>query len=298
MKSTGGVRRSKVDPVMCSGWHARLSIVLVGVAPSAAIAAPAPQPPPPPARIRVAIPQFQIEGDGSTPAMALQLQDGFVLGLVSTGADVVDPLDMVNALKDSPELQGCDSSPCLKAIGQKLGARYLVQVKVETTGNSYKMVARTFSTQGAVPAALPLDTQSKSCDVCTVAEARLVMRRLADAVKRVFEEAPPPAAPPAPLPPAGTRPMIAPLIAAMVGAVAVAGGIALLLTREECDTTMAGGCSDHRTRSAIAGGLIGGGLAAGGVGVYFVVTRARAGRTAAAPTPAVASAVLGVTLHF
>ena len=33
------------------------------------------------AKLRVAVPEFKIEGEG-TPALTLQLQDGFVLGLV------------------------------------------------------------------------------------------------------------------------------------------------------------------------------------------------------------------------
>ncbi|HET6280568.1 MAG TPA: hypothetical protein VFH73_06370, partial [Polyangia bacterium] len=176
-------------------------------APTAA-ASPVPAPPPPPpsapapsSKVRVAIPEFQIEGGGS-PALALQLQDGFVLGLVRAGVQVLDPVDMGRRLESKPELGRCDSSPCLKTIGQLLDVKYLVRVKVDVAGNSYKMVARLFSTEGAAPAALPVANKSKSCDVCTVAEARDIMLRLADALRAHLEEpivaAPPPPPPPPP----------------------------------------------------------------------------------------------------
>ena len=93
---------------------------------------------PAPAKVRVAIPDFQVEGS-SSPALALQLQDGFVLGLVRAGVQVVDPVDAGRKLESKPELARCDSSPCLKSIGQLLDVRYLVRVKVEVAGNSYKV---------------------------------------------------------------------------------------------------------------------------------------------------------------
>ena len=49
-----------------------------------------------------------------------------------------------------------------------------------------------FTTEGAAPAALPIATQSRSCDVCTVAEARDAMIRLGEAIRKPLEEPPPP----------------------------------------------------------------------------------------------------------
>ena len=147
-------------------------------------------------RIRVAIPEFQLEGS-PPPALGIQLQDGFVLGWVRAGAHVLDPADTAKKLEGHPELQRCDASPCLKAIGQVLDVGYIVRVKVDVAGNSYKSVARLFSTEGAAPAALPIATESKSCDVCTVAEARAVMLRLADGLRAHIEDNAPPTAAPA-----------------------------------------------------------------------------------------------------
>ena len=132
---------------------------------------------------KIAISSFVIEGDNPPAALVYQLQDGFVLGLVRAGVRVIDHDDLKNRLKDQPDLLGCDASPCLKQLGQELGVRYVVRVQVAITGNSYRMSARVFRTTGAAPAALPVETLSRFCDVCTVTEAREAMLRLADGVR-------------------------------------------------------------------------------------------------------------------
>jgi hypothetical protein len=228
------------------------------------------------AKLRLAVPEFKIDGDG-TPALTLQLQDGFVLGLVRAGVQVLDPLDVSRRLEGSPELKGCESSPCLKNLGRLLAVRYVLRVKIDVAGNSYKMVARLFSTEGDAPAALPLATKSRTCDVCTVAEARDYMLRLADALRPDLIDDPPPAAPvpaPAPQPPTSLLP---PLVASMAGLVSIATGAALLLTMPDCHAPTAGPsrCSDNRLRSAFAGGLIGAGLVTSAVGTTVMIARLR-----------------------
>jgi hypothetical protein len=222
-------------------------------------------------RVRVSIPEFQLEGS-PPPALGIQLQDGFVLGWVRAGAHVLDPTDTAKKLEGHPELQRCDASPCLKAIGQLLEVGYVVRVKVEVAGNSYKSVGRLFSTEGAAPAALPIATESKTCDVCTVAEARAVMLRLADALRGHIEEANPqpmpPAAPPAP-PPAR---VIGPVVVAMAGALAIAAGFAVLATNGSCTATR---CDENRTRNAAGGILIGAGAALTIGGTYVTIARSR-----------------------
>src|SRR5262249_11021031 len=146
-------------------------------------------------------------------------------------------------------------SPCLKAIGQLLDVKYVVRVRVEVAGNSYKTVARVFSTEGAAPAALPVATRSKSCDVCTVAEAREIVLRLADDL-RAFVEEPAVAPAPAPLPPAPPPSLAGPVTAAMVGALALAAGFAVLATNGSCTGST---CSENRDRNVLGGALIGAG---------------------------------------
>ncbi|HEY6475830.1 MAG TPA: hypothetical protein VI456_04560 [Polyangia bacterium] len=234
--------------------------VLAGAAPSAL------------ARARVTIPEFQLEG--GAPALTNQLQDGFVLGLVRAGIQVLDPTDTAHKLEGHPELAHCDASPCLKSIGQVLDAGYIVRVKVDVTGNSYKSVARLFSTEGAAPAALPIATESKSCDVCTVAEARATMLRLADAVRSHIDEAVPLPAPPPPAPPPPPPRLTGPALVAMVGALAVAAGAAVLASQGSCTATA---CSENRSRNIGGGVLLGAGAALTVTGAYVTIVRARGG---------------------
>jgi hypothetical protein len=224
-------------------------------------------------RLRVSIPEFQLEGS-PPPALGIQLQDGFVLGWVRAGAHVLDPADTAKKLEGHPELQRCDASPCLKAVGQLLDVGYIVRVKVDVAGNSYKSVGRLFSTEGAAPAALPIATETKSCDVCTVAEARAVMLRLADALRGHIEDnAPPP--PPAPAAPSAPPPrLIGPVLVAMTGALAIAAGFAVLATNGSCTAAR---CDENRTRNMTGGVLIGAGAALAIGGTYVTIVRSHGG---------------------
>ena len=239
------------------------------------------------AKMRVAVPDFKIDGDG-TPALTLQLQDGFVLGLVRAGIQVLDPIDVSRKLESTPELKGCDSSACLKNLGHVLAVRYVLRVKIDVSGNSYKMVARLFSTEGDAPAGLPVSTKSRTCDVCTVAEAREYMLRLADALRPDLEEPAPPPPPPVKVAPPPPPSLVPPLVAAMGGLVSIATGLALLVTLPDCHavTAAASTCSDNRLRSALAGGLMGAGLVTTFVGTRVAISRMRTPAGPAATTVA------------
>jgi hypothetical protein len=242
--------------------------VAVGLAAVLSLAAGAAQ-----ARVRVAIADFEIAG-GDSPALALQLQDGFVLGLVRSGVQVLDAVDTAKKLEGHAELQHCDTSACLKAIGRQLDVRYVMRVRTEVAGNSYKTVARVFSTEGSAPASLPIATKSKTCDVCTVVEARESMLRLADMLRPQIEEtgASAPVAPVAP--PAKPPGITLPIVAAMVGALGVAVGLAVIGSNGSCTGTL---CSENRTRSAIGGGLVGAGAVVAVMGTYVTIVRSHGG---------------------
>ena len=248
------------------------------------------------AKMRVAVPDFKIEGDGS-PALSLQLQDGFVLGLVRAGIQVLDPVDVSKKLEATPELKGCDSSACLKNLGHLLAVRYVLRVKVDVAGNSYKMIARLFSTEGDAPAALPVSTKSRTCDVCTVAEAREYMLRLADALRPDLEEPAPPPPPPPKAPPPPPPSLLPPLAAAMGGLVSIATGIALFVTLPDCHavTASASTCSDNRARSALAGGLMGAGAVTTLVGTTVAISRMHA---PAGPAATAVATTVAVTIPF
>jgi hypothetical protein len=225
------------------------------------------------ARTRVAIPDFEVDGS-PLPALGIQLQDGFVLGLVRGGVQVLDPIDTTRGLEGHPELQRCDASPCLKAMGQLLDVGYVVRARVEVAGNSYKSVVRLFSTEGAAPAALPIATESRSCDVCTVAEARATMLRLADALRAHIDELTPAAPPPPPPAPPPPPRLVGPVLLAMAGALSIGTGAAILVSEGHCT---ASACSENRARNIAGGVLIGVGAAATLTGTYVTIVRSRGG---------------------
>jgi hypothetical protein len=219
------------------------------------------------ARVRLAITDFHIEGGGS--ALASQLQSGLVLGLERGGLHVLDSADAAKRFEGHSELQHCDASPCLKAIGQLLDVKYIVTVEVEVAGNSYKTKARVLSTEGPAPGAVPVATKTKTCDVCTVDEAKESMGRLADILRPNIEDASAPAPAVAPRP-AQAPSVAAPIVAAMTGALSVAAGLAVLASNGSCT---AAGCSENRTRNAVGGALIGAGATFAVLGTYVTVAR-------------------------
>ena len=161
---------------------------------------------------RVAISEFKVEGEGASPALSMQLQDGFVVGVTRTAPIyVLDSVDVARYMDTFPELQKCDGSICIKRFGQLLDVSHLIRVTVKVTGNSYTMTARLLSTEEPTPAMVPVDTETRFCDVCTVDEARQKMIQLGDEVKRPVETwlatwRPPP--PPPPPPKSWRRPVL------------------------------------------------------------------------------------------
>jgi hypothetical protein len=212
-------------------------------------------------RPRVAIEEFSLEGDGQSPGLAMQLRDGFLIGLVREGIDVIDSTDVAKQLARTPELKGCETSPCLKRLGELLAVRFVLRVKISLAGNSYRMSARMFSTEGAAPAALPIAVLFRSCDVCTVNEAREHMIRLAEGIRSRLEEHSAPTPPPVPPPPPRFR---APgFVALAAGLAAVVSGALLVSSSPD----------SGRRRPAFGGALMGLGLGASLVGTYIIFDR-------------------------
>jgi hypothetical protein len=266
-----------------------------GSAPPARAPVPAPPPgvtttPPTllPPKIKVAITEHALEGEGAAPALAMQLQDGFVLGLVRGGVDVLDSSDVAKRLAGKPELEGCETSPCLKRLGELLAVRYVIRVRVSLTGNSYKMTARLFAVEGATPAALPVAAQSRGCDVCTAGEAREQMIRLADGLRmRIEEHTAPPLVPPPGPPPRSAQAV--PWLAVAAGLVAIVGGAVAVRTADR----------DDKPRSALGGALMGAGAVTSAVGLYFSLAPLPLPdnrQAAGAGTPG--TAILGATIYY
>lgn len=176
---------------------------------------------------RVAIAEFKVEGDGASPALSMQLQDGFVVGITRAAPIyVLDSVDVARYMDSFPELQKCDGSICVKRFGQLLDVSHLIRVSVKVTGNSYAMTARLLSTEEPTPAMVPVDTETRFCNVCTTDEARQKMIQLGDELRRPIENwlaawRPPPPPPP---PPKSWRRPVAAIGIALGFATAVTGG--------------------------------------------------------------------------
>lgn len=245
-------------------------------------AAPA-VPTPPAAPARLAIVDFQLAGTETSPALALQLQDGFSVGLTRAGLRVLDLVDVGRRLERSPELQRCETSTCLKRLGQVLEVPHVVRLRVEAAGNTYKMTARVFSTEGSTPGVLPIDTQARYCDVCTVDEAREHMIRLGEAIRRPFEEPPVAIAAPPPPPPRPRPSRVGPALGLVSGVAAIVAGAAVLAATED----------RGRGSAAFAGGLMGVGMATTSISLYYFFDSRR---TPLDRTPAAAGG--GVTVRY
>ena len=219
-----------------------------------------------PTTARVAITEFQVTGEDASRALAMSLQDGFVVGL-NRAAPIyaLDSVDVARYVDIFPELQKCEGSICIKRLGQMLDVSHILRVTVAVTGNSYDMTARLFSTEGQSPADVPIDTQTRFCPVCTVDEARQKIIQLGDAIKAPVElwlaqQRPPP--PPPPPPSSWRRPMAATGIA-LGFATIVAGGAVL-----------ANSGHDSKKWPAVAGVLIGIGASVAAVSCYVLIAPA------------------------
>jgi len=213
---------------------------------------------------RVAVTEFKVEGEGASPALSMQLQDGFVVGVTRKAPIyVLDSVDVARYMDTFPELQKCDGSICVKRFGQLLDVSHLIRVSVKVSGNSYTMTARLLSTEEPTPAMVPVDTETRFCNVCTVDEARQKMVQLGDEVKRPVESwldtwRPPP--PPPPPPKSWRRPLAAVGIAAGF-ATAAAGGALFANT----------GSTGSKWKAGVAGLMVGLGTGATIVGCYVLV---------------------------
>jgi hypothetical protein len=203
-----------------------------------------------------------VTGEEASRALAMRLQDGFVVGL-NRAAPIyaLDSVDVARYVDIFPELQKCEGSICIKRLGQMLDVSHIVRVTVAVTGNSYDMTARLFSTEGQSPADVPIDTQTRFCPVCTVDEARQKIIQLGDAIKNPVElwlaqQRPPPPPPP---PSSWRRPLAAAGIA--LGFATIVAGGALL----------ANAGHDSKKWPAVAGALIGIGASVAAVSCYVLI---------------------------
>lgn len=233
---------------------------------------------------QIAVEEMVVEGDDSSGALALRLEADFVESLTRSGVSVMSSAEVARKTEGRAEIKSCDSIVCLKLLGQALDVKYVLRVKVHLAGNSYRATARLFSATaaaGATIALVPIETQSRFCDACTIEEARQMMTRLAEAIRRPIPGAVGPSPPPGPAPTPPTKHTV-PAAALAIGVAAAILGTAIIFTAS----------ADTKTVPALGGGLIGSGLAASTVGLYLVLDRAPVPAASHAPRGA------GVALRF
>src|ERR1039457_4936172 len=204
----------------------------------------------------------------------MQLQDGFGVGVTRTAPIyVLDSVDVARYMDTFPELQKCDGSICIKRFGQLLDVSHLIRVSVKVTGNTYTMTARLLSTEEPTPAVVPVDTETRFCNVCTVDEARQKMIQLGDEVKRPVENwlatwRPPP--PPPPPPKSRRRPIAA--VGLALGFPPPVAGRGLFATAVAGGAIIANASSTgHRWQPGVGGLLVGLGVSATVLGCYVLV---------------------------
>ena len=100
------------------------------------------------------------------------------------------------------------------------------------------------------------------------------MLRLADALRARIEDSTAPPPPPAPVTQPPPPRVVGPVVMAMIGALAVGAGAAVLATNGSCTATA---CDENRTRNAAGGILIGVGAAVMIGGTYVTIARSRGG---------------------
>jgi hypothetical protein len=226
--------------------------------------------------------EFKVQGSNASPTLSMQLQDGFVVGMTRAAPIyVLDSVDVTRYMDTFPELQKCEGSICFKRYGQLLDVSHLLSVHVTVSGNSYTMTGRLLSTENASPADVPVATETRFCNVCTVDDAKQKMLQLGDDLRRPIETwldawRPPP--PPPPPPKSWRRP---------IAAAAVATGFATAVLGGALFANSAS--SGARWQPGIAGLLTGVGISMTAVGCYVLI---------AIPVDTLKSATVSVAATF
>src|SRR5579862_1498295 len=78
-------------------------------------------------RERVAVASFKMIGaEIQDPTRQAQARTSLVGGLAASDLEVVPAVEVQGALAGAPELANCDTTPCLRRIGELTNARWVV----------------------------------------------------------------------------------------------------------------------------------------------------------------------------
>jgi hypothetical protein len=143
---------------------------------------------------RVALASFRTLGEHMTEPARGALRLSLTGGLAAAGFDVVPDEEMTLKLKSVPGLAGCETTTCLKRLGEIVHARAALKASIEMIGTSrYLTTLQLVDTESGRELARVDDT----CEICTLSEANDAVSNAAAALKAKLE---PPRAAPAPAP--------------------------------------------------------------------------------------------------
>ncbi len=263
------------------------------------------------ARERIAVATFKLLGDNLSAPARNTLRSSLVGGLAAAGFDVVPDEDMARVLKQAPGLSGCDTTTCLKRLGELLGLKRVLKAQLELLGTSnYVFNLEVIDIADGTPAA-HLDD---GCQVCTLQEANDALSNAAAALRTKLEPAtpqPPPALPPVVVTPPVTppvehhgRPYRWGAVAALAaGAAGLATGIALLaIDGREVGSHFDSGVLKIDRYDTFGGGValtvIGIGLAATSGALFWMDTRRGEKKVTLIPSVAPGAAALFLNGRF
>jgi hypothetical protein len=128
---------------------------------------------------RVAVGALQIQGDISDSGR-LRIRQNLSGGLASAGFEVVPDAEVAQAVQKSSGLAGCDTTACLKKLGEVLGVQRVVKANVELIGTArYVINLQLLTVADGQIAAKVEDT----CEVCTLVEANDAISNAAAALQ-------------------------------------------------------------------------------------------------------------------
>jgi len=139
---------------------------------------------------RLSLASFRTLGEHMTEPARGALRLSLTGGLAAAGFEVIADEEQTQKLKSAPGLAGCETTTCLKRLGELLGVKQALKAQIEMIGTSrYVTSLALIDTESGREVARVDDT----CEVCTLSEANDAISNAAAALKAKLE---PPRAPP------------------------------------------------------------------------------------------------------
>jgi len=129
---------------------------------------------------RIAILSFKTLGEQLPDQARGPMRSSLSGGLASAGFEVVADDEVTRQLSKSAGLAGCETSACMRRLGELVGAAYVVKASVELVGAArYVITLQVVATADGQEIARVDDV----CEVCTIVEANDSLSNAAAALK-------------------------------------------------------------------------------------------------------------------